>query len=115
MSTLADRSCVPGAARLSVPARAGLTPLVPAWAGGADGAELVRTFHFRDYHHTLAFVNAVAWIAHQEDHHPDLSVHYNRVVVRWSTHDAGGLTENDFICAAKVDALGGGRPGAVGD
>jgi 4a-hydroxytetrahydrobiopterin dehydratase len=53
----------------------------------------------------MAFVNAVAWIAHRADHHPDLSVHYNRVVVSYSTHDAGGVTGNDLICAARVEAL----------
>ena len=60
---------------------------------------------FADYYKTMAFVNALAWIAHAEDHHPDMSVHYNRAVVRFSTHDAGGLTLNDFICAAKAEAL----------
>jgi 4a-hydroxytetrahydrobiopterin dehydratase len=59
----------------------------------------------------MAFVNAVAWIAHGEDHHPDLSVHYNRCVVRYSTHAVGGLTDNDFICAAKVNALVGSGEG----
>ena len=54
----------------------------------------------------MAFVNALAWIAHTEDHHPDLSVGYNRCGVCFTTHDAGGLTENDFVCAAKVSALG---------
>jgi 4a-hydroxytetrahydrobiopterin dehydratase len=54
----------------------------------------------------MAFVNAVAYIAHRQDHHPDLSVHYNRVVVAYSTHDAGGVTLNDCICAAKIEALG---------
>lgn len=75
------------------------------WRIGDDGVSLVREFRFSDYHHTLAFVNAVAWIAHQQDHHPDLSVHYDRCVVRYSTHDVGGLSLNDFVCAAKVDAL----------
>jgi 4a-hydroxytetrahydrobiopterin dehydratase len=65
-----------------------------------------KTFHFANYYETLAFVNAVAYVAHREDHHPDLSVHYNRVVVAYSTHDAGGVTLNDCICAAKVEALG---------
>ncbi len=55
----------------------------------------------------MAFVNATAWISHREDHHPDLSVHYNKCVVSYSTHDAGGVTLNDFICAAKLDALFG--------
>jgi 4a-hydroxytetrahydrobiopterin dehydratase len=76
---------------------------LPGWQ--IDGIELVKTFKFADYYQTMAFVNALAWVAHQEDHHPDLSVHYNRTVVRFSTHDAGGLTLNDFICAAKTEAL----------
>jgi 4a-hydroxytetrahydrobiopterin dehydratase len=69
-----------------------------------DGA-IEKTFGFDDYHHTMAFVNAVAWIAHTEDHHPDLAVSYNRCVVRFNTHSVGGISINDFICAAKVDAL----------
>lgn len=67
--------------------------------------ELVREFSFSDYYRSIAFVNAVAYVAHRQDHHPELSVHYNRVQVRFSTHDVGGLSLNDFICAAKVDAL----------
>ena len=70
-----------------------------------DGAAITRSFAFADYYHTMAFVNALAFIAHREDHHPDLSVHYNRVVVRFSTHDVGGLSENDLLCALKTDAL----------
>lgn len=69
------------------------------------GMAITRTFRFADYYRTLAFVNALAWIAHREDHHPDLGVHYDRVVVRYSTHDVGGLSENDFICAAKAAQL----------
>ncbi|WP_417891472.1 4a-hydroxytetrahydrobiopterin dehydratase [Vogesella oryzagri] len=78
---------------------------LPGWQ--LDGIELVKTFGFADYYKTMAFVNALAWIAHAEDHHPDMSVHYNRAEVRFSTHDAGGLTLNDFICAAKTQALVG--------
>ena len=70
-----------------------------------DGEALTRTFRFDDYYRTIAFVNALAYIANRENHHPDLSVHYDRCVVRFSTHDAGGLTENDFICAARTDRL----------
>ena len=76
---------------------------LPGWQ--IEGIELSKTYPFADYYRTMAFVNALAWIAHAEDHHPDLSVHYNRAVVRFSTHDAGGLTLNDFICAAKTEAL----------
>lgn len=82
-----------------------LLPEVPEWRLAEDGRALVRTFRFDDYHRTMAFVNALAFIAHREDHHPDLGVHYDRVDVRYSTHDVGGLSENDFICAARADAL----------
>ena len=64
-----------------------------------------RTFRFKNYYETMAFVNAVAWIAHQEDHHPDMVVGYNRCLVRYTTHAVKGLSENDFICAAKIDTL----------
>jgi 4a-hydroxytetrahydrobiopterin dehydratase len=64
-----------------------------------------KRYDFADYHHTMAFVNAVAWIAHSEDHHPDLHVSYNRCTVRFNTHSVGGISINDFICAAKVDGL----------
>ena len=66
---------------------------------------LQKGFDFADYHRTMSFVNAVAWVAHVEDHHPDLAVSYNRCTVRFSTHSVGGISINDFICAAKVDAL----------
>mgnify|MGYP006301350807 CR=1 FL=1 len=69
-----------------------------------DG-ELQREFRFADYHQTMAFVNAVAGLAHREDHHPELVVGYNRCAVRFSTHSAGGISDNDFICAAKVDEI----------
>ena len=78
---------------------------LPEWAVVEDGHALSRTFEFKNYYRTMAFVNALAFIAHGEDHHPDLGVHYNRCVVRFSTHDVGGLSENDFICAAKAQAL----------
>lgn len=80
---------------------------VPGWDLVEEGRALYRTYHFDNYYQTMAFVNALAYIAHTEDHHPDLGVHYNRAVVRYSTHDVGGLSENDFICAAKADALAG--------
>ena len=75
------------------------------WKTIEDGAAIEKTFTFKNYYRTLAFVNALAYIAHHEDHHPDLGVHYGKVVVRYSTHDVGGLSMNDFICAAKVEQL----------
>jgi 4a-hydroxytetrahydrobiopterin dehydratase len=64
-----------------------------------------KTFEFKNYYKVIAFVNAVAWMTHNEDHHPDMMVGYNKCRVEYSTHAIGGLSENDFICAAKVDAL----------
>jgi 4a-hydroxytetrahydrobiopterin dehydratase len=75
----------------------------PGWA--LKGGAIEKTFSFRNYHETMAFVNATAWVSHREDHHPDLEVGYNKCRVRYSTHSVGGLSENDFICAAKIEAL----------
>lgn len=104
--SLAQKHCVPcegGVAKLSADDVLRLLVEVPGWA--RDGEALVRTFRFANYFETMAFVNAVAFVAHTEDHHPDLAVHYDRCVVTWWTHAAGGLTENDFVCAARVSAL----------
>ncbi len=76
---------------------------VPGWTL-VDGA-IQKTFRFDDFHRTMAFVNALAWIAHREDHHPDLQLGYNRCTVRYGTHAVGGISVNDFICAARADAL----------
>jgi 4a-hydroxytetrahydrobiopterin dehydratase len=75
----------------------------PGWAL-RDGA-IEKTFRFANYFETIAFVNALAWIAHRADHHPDLSVNYNRCVVRFNTHDVGGISETDFACAHAANAL----------
>jgi 4a-hydroxytetrahydrobiopterin dehydratase len=74
-------------------------------SASGQGGEIVKVFSFKNYHQTMAFVNAVAWIAHQEDHHPDMEVGYKTCKVKYSTHAIGGLSENDFICAAKIDQL----------
>jgi 4a-hydroxytetrahydrobiopterin dehydratase len=71
----------------------------------SSGGAIEKTFKFPNYYETMAFVNAVAFIAHGEDHHPDLTVGYNNLVVRYSTHSVGGLSASDFSSAAKVDAL----------
>ncbi|MEO8155514.1 MAG: 4a-hydroxytetrahydrobiopterin dehydratase [Rhizobacter sp.] len=76
---------------------------VSGWHLSNDAIE--KTFSFKNYHETIAFVNAMAWVAHTEDHHPDLAVSYSRCVVRFNTHSVGGISINDFICAAKADAL----------
>jgi 4a-hydroxytetrahydrobiopterin dehydratase len=106
---IASRHCAPRKGpgnRLSAEdTQAYLHALPPGWILGENGQAIRKTFKFADYYKTMAFVNALAFIAHREDHHPDLSVHYNKVEVRFSTHDVGGLSENDFICAAKADQL----------
>jgi 4a-hydroxytetrahydrobiopterin dehydratase len=76
---------------------------VPGWALAAGAIE--RRYSFSNFYETMAFVNALAWIAHAEDHHPDLRVSYNRCTVRFNTHSVGGISINDFICAARVDGL----------
>ena len=78
---------------------------LPEWKISDSGKEIHRVFKFKNFHRTMEFVNAVAWIAHREDHHPDLEVGYNRCAVRYSTHAIGGLSDNDFICAARINAL----------
>lgn len=79
----------------------------PGWA--QDGARIAKTYQFNNYYETLAFVNAIAYTIHAEDHHPELCVTYNRCVVKFDTHTVnggrGGISENDFICAAKLDAI----------
>jgi 4a-hydroxytetrahydrobiopterin dehydratase len=77
------------------------------WNLTGDGADVAieKTYRFANYFETIAFVNALALVAHRFDHHPDLSVHYNRCVVRFNTHDVGGLSATDFDCAVQADAL----------
>lgn len=75
------------------------------WSIDEDGRTIRREFRFKNFYRTMSFVNAVAWIANREDHHPDMEVGYNRCLVQFSTHAIGGLSDNDFICAAKIDAL----------
>jgi len=72
---------------------------------GLKGSEIMRDFSFKNFYETMAFVNAVAYIANRQDHHPDMEVGYNKCTVKYSTHSVGGLSENDFICAAKVNSL----------
>jgi 4a-hydroxytetrahydrobiopterin dehydratase len=108
MTDLASRkcqSCAGGADRLGASRARELVGELRGWTLDDAARQISRTFEFKDFHQVMAFVNAVAWIAHREDHHPDLEVGFNRVGLRYTTHDAGGLTENDFICAAKVDRL----------
>ncbi len=76
---------------------------IPDWE--FSNGTLVRTFEFMNFYQTMAFVNAVAWLANLENHHPDLEIGYSRCVIRYSTHAIGGISENDFICAAKINTI----------
>lgn len=107
IATLAAAHCTPrkGRDHQIQPGRAdALLAQLPGWSSVDDGKAIAKTYTFDNYYQTMAFVNALAWIAHREDHHPDLGVFYDHVDVRFSTHDVGGLSENDFICAARVEA-----------
>jgi 4a-hydroxytetrahydrobiopterin dehydratase len=106
MPALASRKCKPlpaGTAALTRTAIDSLLKEVPGWA--YDGKVIAKTWSFGNYYETVAFVNAVAWIANREDHHPDMSVGYGKCRVEFSTHSIGGISENDFICAARIEAL----------
>ena len=103
LPTLLAKSCTAKVTALSADEATGLLKLVSGWE--LAGGKVARTFQFKDHYQTIAFVNAVAWVSHQQDHHPDLEVGYNRCRISYNTHSVGGLSENDFICAAKVDAL----------
>jgi 4a-hydroxytetrahydrobiopterin dehydratase len=82
-----------------------LLAVLPGWELG--DAHIQKQYKFADFVHALAFVNALGWIAEQQNHHPDLELGWGRCLVKFSTHDVGGLSMNDFVCAAKVEALSG--------
>ncbi|MEC9406130.1 4a-hydroxytetrahydrobiopterin dehydratase [Abyssibacter profundi] len=108
-SELAGKRCLPcegGVPSLDADAvQAHLKQVSERWEVIKDGKAIRADFRFKGYAKTTGFVNAVAWIAMNENHHPDISFGYNTASVLWETHAVEGLTENDFICAAKVDAL----------
>lgn len=104
--SLSEKTCKPcegGVAPLAAPEIERLLGNLDGWK--VRGNELFKTYSFKNYYETMAFVNATAWVSHRENHHPDLEVGYKECRVRYSTHAIGGLSENDFICAAKLDSL----------
>jgi 4a-hydroxytetrahydrobiopterin dehydratase len=106
MTELAKRKCKPcegGTQPYTAQEAKELLKSLKGWI--VEDGKLVKVYPFTNYYQTMAFVNALAWISHREDHHPDLLVGYNKCRVEYSTHAIGGLSENDFICAAKADAL----------
>lgn len=100
---LAAEQCRDGAVRLAAADVTTLAAALPDWS--TTDSALTKSFRFADFDATMAFVNAIAFIARAQNHHPDLGVHYARCDVAFSTHDAGGLTRNDFICAARTEHL----------
>ncbi len=106
MDELATKKCRPcegGVAAFSEAQAREMLQRLKGWI--LEDGKLAKVYPFGNYHQTMAFVNALAWISHREDHHPDLEVGYNKCRVTYWTHAVGGLSENDFICAAKSDAL----------
>jgi 4a-hydroxytetrahydrobiopterin dehydratase len=107
MNDLTKRRCIPCEGGVKALSReqttAKMSRLHPRWKLENDA--ISATFEFRDYAATLAFVNAVAFIAVREDHHPDITFGYKTCAVHYSTHAVGGLSDNDFLCAEMVDAL----------
>jgi 4a-hydroxytetrahydrobiopterin dehydratase len=109
MSDLTAQRCEPcegGVAPLTRDeAQALMDQLHEDWSLTEDATEIRRDYQFKGFNKTMGFVNAVAWIANGENHHPDLEVGWGHCLVRYTTHAIGGLSQNDFICAAKIDAL----------
>jgi 4a-hydroxytetrahydrobiopterin dehydratase len=109
MSALTEKHCKPCEGGVPPLTRAEAEKLLPqlarGWELAADARSIKREFRFKDFYRTMSFVNALAHVANLEDHHPDLAVGYNYCRAVFSTHSIQGLSENDFICAAKVDAI----------
>ncbi len=108
MSNLTHKKCIPceeNVQPLSIDAAKKLLLNLKDWQLSENGKTIFREFKFKNFHHTMSFVNAIAFIANNENHHPDLKVGYNYCKVTYSTHSIDGLSENDFICATKINAL----------
>ena len=106
MNELARRKCKPCEGGIAALTPEQARPFLKGLEGWAlEGKAIAKTYRFKNYHETMAFVNAAAWVSHREDHHPDMAVGYNECRVVYVTHAIDGLSENDFICAAKLDAL----------
>ncbi len=108
MTDLSQQKCVPcegGTRPLSQDQARKLLQQVPGWTLQDDATAIQRRFEFKGFYKTMAFINAMAWIANQQMHHPDFSAGYNYCLVTFTTHAIHGLSDNDFICAAKVNEL----------
>jgi 4a-hydroxytetrahydrobiopterin dehydratase len=106
---LGNKKCIPcegGVAALTAKEIAVFLPNLNDWQVSPDHKSIRKQFSFKNFYHTMAFANAIAYIANKENHHPDLKLGYNYCEVLFTTHAINGLSENDFICAAKIDLLG---------
>lgn len=105
---LSDRHCKPcegGVAAMSLDEAQQSMSEISGWTLSVDGASIQRRFEFKNFYQCMAFINAMAWVANVEDHHPDFSAGYKHCDITYTTHAIDGLSENDFICAAKINAL----------
>ncbi|MDX1795747.1 MAG: 4a-hydroxytetrahydrobiopterin dehydratase [Hydrogenovibrio sp.] len=105
---LKDQSCEPiakGSKPMIIPTIESLVAQMDGWEVPLNYLNIEKTFKFKNYHQTIAFVNAVTWIAHKEDHHPEICFGYNECKITLTTHAVKGISQNDFIVAAKIDAL----------
>jgi 4a-hydroxytetrahydrobiopterin dehydratase len=108
MNNLTDKKCIPCEGGVDPLSKEGITEflkIVPGWALGETGDRIKREFQFKDFKESMAFVSKVAVIAEAENHHPDIHIFYNKVNLELYTHAIGGLHENDFIVAAKINAI----------
>jgi 4a-hydroxytetrahydrobiopterin dehydratase len=106
VNDLATKQCRPCEGGMPPLSRTEVTVLMQQLDGWEFSDKLIgKVYNFSNYYQTMAFVNAIAWISHREDHHPDITVGYNKCRVEYTTHAVNGLSENDFICAAKIDTL----------
>ena len=106
--TLTDKHCIPcegGVPKMDREAAEKMLAEIPGWVLADDAFSIRRRFEFKGFYKCMAFINAMAWVANKENHHPDFSAGYNYCEVTFTTHAIDGLSENDFICAAKLNAL----------
>lgn len=108
--TLKEKTCKPCSGETPALTNDEITVLLPKldnWHITDDNKVIHKEYKFKGFYKTMAFVNAIAWVANQQGHHPDLEIGYNYCNIKFTTHAIDGLSENDFICAAKVDELEG--------
>jgi 4a-hydroxytetrahydrobiopterin dehydratase len=108
MSEFIKKKCTPCEGKIILFTQDQITQALkalPHWTTEDPPFSISRKFKFKDFYQTIAFVNAIAWVAHQEGHHPDLEIHYNYCIVKCTTHSIKGVSENDFILASKIESL----------